>query len=493
VYQNETSLHTHNVAEFWDATTIAMVIDPRGNVAIHTASSPGYALTVTDPANFETLYIRGKTGVINTLDVVGNVYSSGELTATIYHGDGGLLSNLMSFIGATGATGFTGATGATGAAGSNGATGATGADGLNGATGATGADGLDGATGATGVAGSNGATGATGVAGSNGATGATGVAGSNGATGATGADGLNGATGADGLNGATGADGLNGATGATGYTGATGPAPTGVNGNLIYLESSGVAGSTTNVFYTGDGNLYVSNTVTTTNVIATTYYGDGGLLSNITGGGGGSSQWTGTAGSPIYYVPNVGIGSSTTSGTNLYVTGNIYASNSITTSNITIANSIDTEVGISFIQNSALDWIQYIPNGSTDMRWKSSGVDKLTLTSVGALTAADDVSAFSDIRYKTEIKKIENALDKVKRVNGYTFMRTDNDRTNRQAGVIAQEFLKVLPEVVHVDPKGMYSVAYGNIVALLIEALKEETEKREALEKRLNEWESRQE
>jgi hypothetical protein len=96
VYQNETSLHTHNVAEFWDATTLAMVIDPRGNVAIHTVSSPDYALTVTDPANFETLYIRGKTGVTNTLEVTGNV------SATHYYGDGGTLSNLISFVGATG-------------------------------------------------------------------------------------------------------------------------------------------------------------------------------------------------------------------------------------------------------------------------------------------------------------------------------------------------------------------------------------------------------
>jgi hypothetical protein len=96
VYQNETSLHTHNVAEFWDATTLAMVIDPRGNVAIHTVSSPDYALTVTDPANFETLYIRGKSGVTNTLSVTGNV------SATGYYGDGGTLSNLISFVGATG-------------------------------------------------------------------------------------------------------------------------------------------------------------------------------------------------------------------------------------------------------------------------------------------------------------------------------------------------------------------------------------------------------
>ena len=81
VYQNETSIHTHNVAEFWDATTLAMVIDPEGNVGIHTTVSPGYALTVTDPANFETLYIRGKTGQTN-LNVNGNIYVSNAVTTT---------------------------------------------------------------------------------------------------------------------------------------------------------------------------------------------------------------------------------------------------------------------------------------------------------------------------------------------------------------------------------------------------------------------------
>jgi len=100
VTQNETSIHTHNVAEFWDATTLAMVIDPEGNVGIHTTSSPGYALTVTDPVNFETLYIRGKSNQ-TTLNVIGNIYASNALTttnifATRYYGDGGLLSNISS-------------------------------------------------------------------------------------------------------------------------------------------------------------------------------------------------------------------------------------------------------------------------------------------------------------------------------------------------------------------------------------------------------------
>jgi hypothetical protein len=100
VIQNETSIHTHNVAEFWDATVLAMVIDPEGNVGIHTTSSPGYALTVTDPANFETLYIRGKSGQ-TTLNVNGNVYASNAISttnvfATRYYGNGGLLSNISS-------------------------------------------------------------------------------------------------------------------------------------------------------------------------------------------------------------------------------------------------------------------------------------------------------------------------------------------------------------------------------------------------------------
>ena len=49
--------------------------------------------------------------------------------------------------------------------------------------------------------------------------------------------------------------------------------------------------------------------------------------------------------------------------------------------------------------------------------------------------------------------------------------------------------LKVLPEVVHTTPEGFYSVAYGNITALLIEAIKEEKLKRETLEMRIEQLE----
>ena len=54
-----------------------------------------------------------------------------------------------------------------------------------------------------------------------------------------------------------------------------------------------------------------------------------------------SSQWTGAPGSPIYYIPGVGIGSSIPATANLQVTGNVYVSNALTTSNVNITDTLD--------------------------------------------------------------------------------------------------------------------------------------------------------
>jgi len=55
----------------------------------------------------------------------------------------------------------------------------------------------------------------------------------------------------------------------------------------------------------------------------------------------------------------------------------------------------------------------------------------------------------------------------------------------RSTGVIAQELLEILPEAVHQDEEGMYSVAYGNIVGVLIEAIKEQQKQIDELKKML--------
>jgi len=89
------------------------------------------------------------------------------------------------------------------------------------------------------------------------------------------------------------------------------------------------------------------------------------------------------------------------------------------------------------------------------------------------LTASGDVTAYSDKRVKTDISKIDNALEKVCSVSGYTYRRTDTGDERKHTGVIAQEVIKVLPEVVHGSEETVYSVAYGNMVGLLIESIKE--------------------
>ena len=83
--------------------------------------------------------------------------------------------------------------------------------------------------------------------------------------------------------------------------------------------------------------------------------------------------------------------------------------------------------------------------------------------------AGDDITAFSDKRFKSNIERIENALDKVCQMGGYTF----DHRGERKTGVLAQEVKEVLPEAVYGSEETTYSVAYGNLAGILIEAIKE--------------------
>ncbi|RJE76976.1 hypothetical protein BGP78_01640 [Pseudoalteromonas sp. MSK9-3] len=103
----------------------------------------------------------------------------------------------------------------------------------------------------------------------------------------------------------------------------------------------------------------------------------------------------------------------------------------------------------------------------------------------GAIVASKDVTAFSDARLKSDVSKIERALEKLTQLDGVTFSRTDLEDGRRYSGVIAQQVEAIFPEVVHQE--GLYlSVAYGNMVGLLIESIKELNSKVTHLENKLN-------
>ena len=125
-----------------------------------------------------------------------------------------------------------------------------------------------------------------------------------------------------------------------------------------------------------------------------------------------------------------------------------------------------------------------VESTSSQFKWYGGTTLAATLSGAGAFTAVGNVTAFSDARVKTNIKTIDNALSKVLALRGVTYNRTDLEDKSEQIGVIAQEVKEILPQVVQ-ENDGHYSVAYGNIVGVLIEAIKEQQAQIEELKSRL--------
>ena len=97
----------------------------------------------------------------------------------------------------------------------------------------------------------------------------------------------------------------------------------------------------------------------------------------------------------------------------------------------------------------------------------------------GSIYATGDVTAYSDIALKENVETIQNPIDLVNGMRGVTFTRKDTGKEG--VGVIAQEMREVLPQVV-TEENGHIGVAYGNIVGVLIEAVKELSAKVKQLE-----------
>ena len=141
------------------------------------------------------------------------------------------------------------------------------------------------------------------------------------------------------------------------------------------------------------------------------------------------------------------------------------------------------------ITNSSTDFVLKTAVADKDFILKgmdaSSEITALTvdMSAAGAATFNNDVTAFSDVILKDDINTIDNALERVQGMRGVFFNRKDAN-SGRQTGVIAQEVEPFLPEVVREtkDEKKIKSVAYGNMVGVLIEAIKELNAKIEELQ-----------
>lgn len=435
----------------------------------------------------------GPTGPFGPAGANGPAGTTGPVGPTGPTGPAGV-AGVAGPTGANGANGLTGPTGPTGltgptgpGVGATGPTGPSGNDGINGVTGPTGpsgTDGVDGVTGPTGPTGTAGATGPTGPTGTAGATGPTGPTGPTGLTGPTGA----GTTGATGPTGPTGSAGLVGATGPTGPTGAGTPGATGPTGpvgcgtvNLV-LKSSGSTAVCSQIFdngtnvgiftsvpayrlhvtssFAGDYLAAYNNTDPTGSAVlgevSGTFNAVGGATTNLTGSG-------------LYgvHIPATGAGVASWG----------------------ISNSSD-----------AIGVLGQVPTTGT---WLGYGG-----YFTGGLGYEDGLYNLSDSRAKKNIKPLDGALDKVLKLNGYTYQYNtetgmSND-TRTYIGFVAQEVKAIFPEAVaeklrkhdtgiagknasteKFSSETFNVVDYVSLVPVLVEAIKEQEARIKNLEAQL--------
>lgn len=222
--------------------------------------------------------------------------------------------------------------------------------------------------------------------------------------------------------------------------------------NATYADSAGTAtsaGSVTNgVYTTGDQTIGGVKTFSSQITGTTT---TGSYASQNTAG---TAFFTEISQSGSSYAPAIKIKSSGAGTTRFYSFGALHNTD----------NTIDAVVhGINL-------------DGTTNNQaWR--------FTSAGDFISPQNVTAYSDIKLKTDLQRIPDAVEKVQQLTGYTFDRIDSDR--RQTGLVAQEVLKVMPEAVVASADGTLSVAYGNLVGLLVEAIKELRQEIEDLRSKL--------
>jgi hypothetical protein len=235
------------------------------------------------------------------------------------------------------------------------------------------------------------------------------------------------------------------------------------NGYGIATDSGG------NVYVTGN---YSSGSITIGSTTLTSAGSDDAFVAKYDTSG--TVQWATSIGGTS---TDLGIDIATDSNGNVYVIGNYYGSITIGSTTLTNSGSRDAFVvkysspPIYLRINAGLEVGS--SNLFVDTRTSRVGIGTTTpgytLDVQGDLNVSGTTTNVSDKRLKSNVHVIENALEKVGKLSGYTF--TMNNKQN--AGVIAQEVLEVLPEVVGGSEETTYSVAYGNMASLFIEAIKE--------------------
>jgi len=290
---------------------------------------------------------------------------------------------------------------------------------------------------------------------------------------------------------------------------------TGTNGHIPLwsstsaLKNSVLTMDSASLFIPAGINIVLPTIPTVGNHVTNKQYVDDAISSATNGIGSGTVSGTGSAGQLAYFKDSAtvqGAASITTNGSNLTVGGTAQANYLIGTKQVTSQVFSTTPGGRGSdgafwqdVGNTGTKYFIWQGAGASSAYWDSThlftvnpnGVPMLAVTSAG-LISKGDITAFatSDLRLKTNIKSIKNALIKVNSLNGITFnwnnLAEGKDTELREVGIIAQEVNEVMPEVVTERDNGYLAVKYEKMVPLLIEAIKELSAKVDSLTEEIN-------
>ena len=172
------------------------------------------------------------------------------------------------------------------------------------------------------------------------------------------------------------------------------------------------------------------------------------------------------------------------------INGSVGAAGSILTStgvgvSWSSSTSSAASIPITNTTTNATHYVGFSPVSTGTTSTLNVTTDKLQFNPSSGTLSATVFTSLSDRTQKEDIRPIENSIEIVKQLTGVRYNWKNN--TNQPSiGLIAQDVEEVIPEVVVEMADGLKSVSYGNIVAVLIEAIKEQQVRIEELESRLN-------
>lgn len=230
---------------------------------------------------------------------------------------------------------------------------------------------------------------------------------------------------------------------------------------VLELNPSGVVpGTYTKFTVTGDGRIVEAQDIEDTDIVDAL-----GYTPVSTSAGYNDPSWiTGLNGSKI-------LNNTSITCQNLTLQNRLFVSNG-TAGSPSIAWTSDTG------QDTGFYW-----GGDGYTYFSNNGAKSGEIQPGGHLVMVGNVAAYSDISLKKNIETIKDALGIVNRMRGVYY---DSIHTNeRNIGVIAQEVEPNAPELIRVGSDGKLTVAYGNMGALLLQAINELTERVKAIEAKL--------